>query len=123
MRFGQRQSVRLSRHDYSGKAVYFVTLCVQNRECLFGRVVDGKMYLNSIGQIVREEWLHSPQIRSELDLDRWSVMPNHLHGIVRIDPMLSNRTFPRQGQGAPPCAPTLAVKTETPMVIPTRRLR
>jgi len=66
------------------------------------------MYLNAIGQIVREEWLRSSEIRSELDLDRWMVMPNHLHGIVHF----MSRMAPHC-QGAPPCAPTTPVKTST----------
>ncbi len=42
------------------------------------------MFLNQIGNIVREEWLKSAQIRKEIELDEWVIMPNHLHGIVII---------------------------------------
>jgi putative transposase len=66
--------------------MYFVTLVTQDRACLFGEVINGEMYLNALGQIVQEEWMRSPRIRSELDLDRWIVMPNHLHGIVHFTP-------------------------------------
>jgi REP element-mobilizing transposase RayT len=86
MKSGNRKSVRLSGHDYSGPGIYFVTLVTENRECLFGQVVDGEMILNDLGRIVQEEWMRSPQIRSELDMDRWIVMPNHFHGIVFIRP-------------------------------------
>ena len=40
--------------------------------------------LNQIGNIVREEWLKSAQIRKEIELDEYVIMPNHLHGIVVI---------------------------------------
>jgi putative transposase len=70
--------------------MYFVTLCVQDFECIFGQVIDNEMHLNELGHIVREEWLRSPAIRSELDLDRWIVMPNHLHGIVIFSPCPSS---------------------------------
>ena len=108
MQTGNRLTVRVRGHDYAGRATYFVTLVTENRECLFGQVIDGKMYLNELGHIVREEWLRSPQIRSELDLDRWIVMPNHLHGIVCF---MTDRD--PQWQGAPPRAPTTSMKTST----------
>jgi REP element-mobilizing transposase RayT len=42
------------------------------------------MYLNQIGKIVANEWLRTPKIRPEFQLDEWIIMPNHLHGIVII---------------------------------------
>ncbi len=59
-------------------------LCAHNRECLFGDVVNSEMQLSAIGTIVLEEWLRSPEIRAEIELDEWIIMPNHLHGIVVI---------------------------------------
>lgn len=80
-----RRSIRLKGYDYSQAGVYFVTICTQNRECLFGDVVDGKVALSPYGQIVQEEWIKTAQIRDELVLDLFVVMPNHLHGIVFIN--------------------------------------
>jgi len=80
-----RRSLRLSEYDYSGPGAYFVTLCVHNRECLFGDVVKNEIRLNRFGKIAREEWLRSSEVRSEIVLDVFVVMPNHLHGIVFID--------------------------------------
>jgi REP element-mobilizing transposase RayT len=45
-----RRSIRLKGYDYSAAGAYFVTVCSQNRECLFGDVVDGKMRLNDAGK-------------------------------------------------------------------------
>ena len=42
------------------------------------------MTLNQIGKIVVEEWLKSAQIRKEIELDEYVIMPNHLRGIVLI---------------------------------------
>ena len=42
------------------------------------------MQINQIGQIVMQEWLKSSEIRQEIELDEWVLMPNHLHGIVWI---------------------------------------
>lgn len=47
-----RRSIRLKGYDYSKKGAYFVTICTQNRECLFGKIVDGEMILNEFGNIV-----------------------------------------------------------------------
>ena len=43
------------------------------------------MKLNEIGQIVADEWRRSPEIRQEIELDEWPLMPNHIHGIVVIN--------------------------------------
>jgi len=86
-----RRSIRLKGYDYSQPEAYFVTICVDRRECLFGDIVDGQMRLNRYGEIVAEEWQRSSVIRKEIELDAWVVMPNHFHGIVIIDiPVGSN---------------------------------
>lgn len=59
-------------------------MCSHQKQCLFGEIVNDKMLLNQIGKIVRDEWLKSSQIRQEIELDEWVIMPNHLHGIVII---------------------------------------
>lgn len=46
----QRKSIRLKGYDYSQAGLYFVTICVQNRLCLFGDIVNGKMILNDAGK-------------------------------------------------------------------------
>jgi len=87
--------MRLRGYDYSRAGVYFVTMCTCQRECLPGEVVDGRMRLNAHGEIVKAEWLRTAEIRPEVELDGFMVMPNHLHGIVVVS-----------GRGARPCAPT-----------------
>ncbi|MGL5939434.1 MAG: transposase [Waterburya sp.] len=82
--YHHRRSIRLPEYDYSQSGIYFVTICTYHKQCLFGDIENGKMYLNQIGKIVREEWLKSAQIRREIELDEWVIMPNHLHGIVVI---------------------------------------
>jgi REP element-mobilizing transposase RayT len=80
-----RRSIRLQGYDYSGSGVYFVTICTHQRQCLFGDIDNGSIYLNCIGKIVAQEWLSSSKIRQEIELDEWIIMPNHLHGLVVID--------------------------------------
>jgi putative transposase len=79
-----RRSIRLKGFDYSRSAVYFVTICVQNRECLLGTISQHKMLLNDSGQMVAAEWLALTSRFPSVILDEFVVMPNHFHGIVYI---------------------------------------
>lgn len=81
-----RHSYRLQGYDYSAPGAYFITLCAYQRQCLFGSIIDGQMQPNDLGQIVAEEWQKSSEIRQEIELDEWVLMPNHFHGIVWITP-------------------------------------
>jgi len=79
-----RHSIRLSGYNYAQPNAYFVTMCSNQRECLFGEITDREMRLNEYGQIVHDAWLRSEEIRREIELDAFVVMPNHIHGIVII---------------------------------------
>jgi REP element-mobilizing transposase RayT len=92
-----RRSIRLRDYDYSQAGAYFVTICTRNGECLFGKIAGGEMIVNNIGNIVRDEWLRSVDLRKEIDLDGWVMMPNHIHAIVVITDL---------GRGDRPVAPT-----------------
>ena len=80
----RRKSIRLQGYDYSQPGVSFVTICTHDRNCLFGDIVDGRMILNEMGEIVESEWIKSPEIRSEIELDVFQIMPNHFHAVVFI---------------------------------------
>jgi hypothetical protein len=67
----------LEAWDYTKPGAYFVTLCTQGRACLFGDVHDGEMRLNVLGNIVAGEWVKTREVRHEIELDEWMVMPNH----------------------------------------------
>ena len=80
-----RRSIRLTGHDYSQSGLYFITLCTIDRTCMFGNVVEGKMQLNDIGQLVEQEWLNTINIRhDDVRLHNYIVMPNHFHAIIEI---------------------------------------
>ncbi len=100
-----RRSIRLRNYDYANPGAYFVTICTQYRECLFGDVVYGEMKLNDIGNMVKRVW-HQLQIKySNVEIDEFIVMPNHMHGII---------VFP---VGAGPCAcPETRAPNETKMI-------
>ena len=73
---------RLPGWDYTSAGGYFVTICTKDRVPFFGEIIDGKMHLSPQGRIVSDEWVKTDRIRSNVTLDEWIVMPNHLHGIV-----------------------------------------
>ena len=77
-----RRSIRLRGYDYTQAGVYFITVCVKHRACLFGDVVGGVMRLNEAGQRVQSVWDDLPLHYPHLILDAFVVMPNHVHGIV-----------------------------------------
>ncbi|MGR3218205.1 MAG: transposase [Candidatus Anammoxibacter sp.] len=79
------ESHRMPGWDYSSSGAYFITICVQNRVHLFGEIGNAKIILNEFGEIAFNEWEKSSEIRSEIALDEFVVMPNHLHGIVIIN--------------------------------------
>jgi putative transposase len=79
------ESTRLRGWDYTRNGYYFVTICTKNGEHCLGTVCDQQVQLSPIGEIVAEEWQKTPQIRPNVRLDAWVIMPNHLHGILIID--------------------------------------
>ncbi|NBL65852.1 hypothetical protein GV828_11630 [Flavobacterium sp. NST-5] len=79
-----RRSIRLQGYDYSQEGLYFITICCQDRAHLFGKVVSGEMILNSYGEIAQEEWLNTTEIRDNVLLHEFVVMPNHFHSIIEI---------------------------------------
>lgn len=74
-----RRSIRLKGFDYSSENAYFVTMCVRDRECLFGAIADGAMTLNDAGRMVETAWAELPERFPHLVIDEFMVMPNHVH--------------------------------------------
>ena len=78
------ESTRLPNWDYGSAGYYFVTICTKGRDAFFGEIIKGEMGLSRIGEIVSEEWLKTAEIRPNVKIDAWVVMPNHVHLIVVI---------------------------------------
>lgn len=95
-----RRSIRLKGYNYSKAGLYFITICVHERRCLFGEIVDSKpadifgmreraptrgaptMILNDAGRMVEQQWLLLPERFPYIKLHEFVVMPNHFHGII-----------------------------------------
>ena len=79
--YRRRKYLRLPFYDYSQYGCYFVTICTKDRQCLFGKIIDGEMKLNTIGEIIKESLLHLAELYPNSILTDFVIMPNHLHFI------------------------------------------
>ena len=79
-----RRSSRLQGYDYAQPGGYFITICTHHSACVFGDAVDGHMQLSNCGRIVSDEWIRTGEIRENVVLDTFVVMPNHFHAIALI---------------------------------------
>jgi len=77
-------SNRLVNWDYSQSGHYFVTICVKNRESLFGEIRKRKLYLSNYGEIIKRCLIDLPNHFNNIRIDEFIVMPNHVHGIIII---------------------------------------
>jgi REP element-mobilizing transposase RayT len=84
LKFHNRHSIRLKLFDYSQPRYYFITICVQNRSNLFGNIINNNIEINNAGKMVQTWWLKFPSKFSNIILDEFIVMPNHIHGIIQL---------------------------------------
>ena len=78
-------SNRLRGWDYASSGHYYITIVTAGRNRLFGEIKNGEMILNDLGQIVYDEFFKSFELREELFLGAFVLMPDHLHAIVILD--------------------------------------
>jgi putative transposase len=79
------ETTRLKGYDYSEPGTYFITICSKNRVPLFGEIKNENVKLSEIGKIVSDCWFDLPNHYPNIILDEFIVMPNHVHGIIRIE--------------------------------------
>lgn len=82
--FLNRKPIRLREFDYSEPGDYFVTICVDDRSCLFGEIENFEMVLNEAGKMIGEWWLELKNKFPNTYLDEFIIMPNHIHAILTI---------------------------------------
>jgi len=83
-RMKYRKHNRLPRYDYSQNGHYSVTVCTKDKREWFGRAENDVMVLNEYGQIAVKIWLEIPEHFKNIELDKFVIMPNHVHGIIII---------------------------------------
>ena len=96
-------SARDPNHDYGSEGIYFITICIEKGKKVLSRIIDKKVVLTKMGEIVNEEWLKTPSIRPNMNiiLDEYCIMPNHFHGIIIFGPKICKDAMHRVSTTAP----------------------
>lgn len=81
-RFPSRKSPRLKFFDYTAPNYYFVTICTWEKRCLFSQ---SGTELNQFGEIAKRTFENIPQHFPTVKVDKFVVMPNHVHGILILN--------------------------------------
>ncbi|MDD5291282.1 MAG: transposase [Patescibacteria group bacterium] len=84
-KYKDKKQYRYKGYDYSKDGLYFVTICTKDRELYFGDIVNEKMQLSKIGRAAERFWLEIPRHFPFVGLDEFIIMPNHIHGIIKIE--------------------------------------
>jgi len=97
-------SARLTGWDYGSNALYYITICTENRLHYLGEIISeqvvnedysetqnsetqniASLQKTPIGEIAYNNWLEIPNHFSFVELDEFVIMPNHIHGILYIN--------------------------------------
>lgn len=81
------ETTRLKEWDYSNPWWYYVTINTKDHQEYFGKVENEKMILNELGKIADRNWGEIPLHFINIEIDYYIVMPNHIHGILIINPI------------------------------------
>ena len=76
-----RKSPRIPGYDYSRENYYFVTICCYEKKCIFGQAE----ILSRAGQIAHDMLCNLSTHYTEISVDKFIIMPNHVHAIVAIE--------------------------------------
>ena len=103
--YPERKRNRLKDYDYSSEGYYFITICTKDREAVLWErapvgAAFGRLVLSEIGSIVDKEIHEIEGIYSNVMIDKYVVMPNHIHMIIIL------KTKQEEG-GRPKAAPTI----------------
>ena len=86
----KRKPTRLQNYDYSSNGYYFITISTHNKEKTLGDVVgEGlcalpSIKLTNIGKIVNESIEYMNNEYDGISVDKYVIMPNHVHLIIKI---------------------------------------
>ena len=84
---------RLRSWDYASPGWYFVTICTKQLKPYLGKIGEGLLILNELGQITYQYWSEIPQHHTYVTIDEFIVMPNHIHGILILAETLTVETL------------------------------
>ena len=83
--YKNRKSIRLKNYDYTKNGLYFVTICIQNREHLLGEIIDGQHIVYDSGKMINLIWNDLGKHFNGVTTYEFVVMPNHVHGIIGLE--------------------------------------
>jgi len=84
MNFSERKSIRKDGYDYSSDGLYFITICAQNHQCVFGEIRNRKMLLNPAGEMIDKWYKELINKYPNIKCREYIIMPNHFHCIIEI---------------------------------------
>ena len=76
-----RKSTRIPGYDYSTNNYYFITICTNDKKCIFGKPNN----LNMLGEIAKKCIMRISEKYPQVIVDKYAVMPNHIHMILVLD--------------------------------------
>ena len=90
-----RKNLRLKEYDYSKEGLYFITICTKNRERILSQIDNVgaddsvrpeniKIKNLKIGNEIERIWKYIEKIYDNVIIDKYIIMPNHIHGIIKI---------------------------------------
>lgn len=94
----KRKPIRIENYDYSTPGAYFITICTTNREKLFWSDRSGELCspinipLSDIGKIVDNEIQKLHTVYDVVSVDKYCIMPDHIHFILSISTDENGRT-------------------------------
>ena len=83
-----RKSPRLKGYDYTTPGYYFITIRIKNTGITLGEIKKSNSFLNESGKKAEEIWKAIPQYYSHARLDEFIFMPDHMHGIIELSPLV-----------------------------------
>ena len=99
--FPKRKSIRIESYDYSTAGAYFITVCTTNKEKIFWSDRRGELCspvgylqveLSDIGKLVDAQIQKMNTVYDTVHVDKYCIMPNHIHLILSIDTSKDGRT-------------------------------
>ena len=90
-----RRSIRLQNYDYSQNGYYFVNICTQNRQNYFQNVC--------VSGMITKWWHILPDKFSNIEIDEFVVMSDHIHGIIAIVNSVGADPCVRPNEMTDPC--------------------
>ena len=94
MELPKRKPTRLKEYDYSSPGAYFITICTNKKAHLFGTIKNNCMQLNAVGEVVNQEISNIASHYQNVSVDKYVIMPNHIHLVLLISEAERINPFP-----------------------------